>query len=129
MGIELHVFMVCNNPEIMEYRTQLFNIIYKRTLLYSYSFHSWRNYKKKTNLATFYRYRGKCFSILRNIFVYKAYKLIVKYKIDNNRKQYKAFFMINWHWSWMYCTYCVWTSWWAWLISMHPSKMNTPNVM
>ncbi len=75
IGSELHVFMVCNNPEIMEYRTQLLKIIYKQSP-------QLEKLQKKTNLATFYRaQREMSFAI----FVGKAYKLIVKYKTIKNK--------------------------------------------
>ncbi len=68
--------MVCNNPEIMEYRTQLLKIIYKQSP-------QLENLQKEDQLSYILQGIEENVTLSFSIFVGKANKLIVKCKSDN----------------------------------------------
>ncbi len=68
--------MLCNNPEIMEYRTQLLKIIYKQSP-------QLEKLQKEDQLSYILQSIEKNVTLSFAIFVDKAYKLIVKCKSDN----------------------------------------------
>ncbi len=76
IGSELHVFMLCNNPEIMEYRTQLLKIICKQSP-------QLEKLQKEDQLSCILQGIDKNVTLSFAIFVDKIYKLIVKCKSDN----------------------------------------------
>ncbi len=73
------MFMVCNNPKIMENRTQLLKIIYKQSLQLG-------KLPKEDQLSYILQGMEENVTLSFAIFVDKAYKLIVKCKSDNTRQ-------------------------------------------